>query len=129
VTIDVRETIAAVLDVWNGGAAERLDELLAPGYCGHMLGVPGGERDAAAYPGSIGRFRAGFPGVEFGVLEQIVTGDRCVSRLEAHRPGASPGASFVSLGINIARFDPDGRLAEEWAIWSPWVDGALAEPS
>ncbi len=121
-SLDVRQTLAAVLGIWNGAKADRLERLLAPGYRGHMLGVPGAERDGAGYAEAIHRFRAANPGVVFDIVEQFDARDRCVSRLEARRPGVATGASFVSQGINIARFDEHGRLSEEWAIWSPWLE-------
>lgn len=123
-----RRTAAAVIDMWNGSAADGLERLLAPGYRGHMLGVPGGERVAAGYAEAIRRFRAANPGVAFRVIEQFEVGDRSVSRLEARRPGADVGATLVSQGINISRFDDDGRLAEEWAIWSAWLEAPSSEP-
>jgi hypothetical protein len=121
-TFDRRATLAAVVDIWNGAAADGLEQLLAPGYRGHVLGIQGGERGAAAYAGVIGRFRTANPGVTFHVIEQIDAGDRCVSRLEATRPGSGTAAAASSQGMNISRFDHEGRLAEEWAIWSAWLD-------
>lgn len=117
-----RTTLAAVLDIWNGAPADRLAPLLTGTYRGHMLGAPNGERDGAAYPASIERFRAANPGVVFTVVEQFDTDDRLVTRLEAHRSGVTPGTISRSHGINISRFDSTGRLAEEWAIWSAWQD-------
>jgi hypothetical protein len=121
-TLDRRSTIAAVLAIWNGATAEGLLPLLAPGYSGHMLGVRGGERAAATYADSIARFRVANPGTTFRVIEQLDAGDRVVSRLEATRPGTLTNAASSSHGINISRFDDAGRLAEEWAIWSTWLD-------
>jgi hypothetical protein len=120
-TVDVRSTVAAVLEVWNGAPADGLEELLAPGYRGHMLGRADAERDAAGYAPAIAGFRAAHPGVAFRVIELFDAADRCVSRLEATRPATDSSASAVSQGINISRFDVEGRLAEEWAIWSPWM--------
>ncbi|MEO7203579.1 MAG: hypothetical protein ABIZ52_01050 [Candidatus Limnocylindrales bacterium] len=111
--------MAAVLAMWNGASTAGLLRLLAPMYAGHMLGVVGGERDGAAYPGSIARYRAAFPDVAFLVVEQFDSGDRLVTRLEARR--ADPdGPSVISHGMNISRFDEAARLSEEWAIWSAW---------
>lgn len=121
-TLDARQTLASVLGMWNGAANDHLEQLLAPGYRGHMLGVPGGERDAAGYAPAIERFRIANPGVEVRVIEQFDAGDRFVTRLEARRPNADARTTSTSLGINIARLDHEGRLAEEWAIWSAWLD-------
>jgi hypothetical protein len=117
-----RATMAAVLAIWNGASTTGLAELLAPDYRGHVLGVPNGERDGAAYPGSIARYRAAFPGVEFHVVEQFAADDRLVTRLEARRPGTDGGPGSISHGMNISRFDAGARLSEEWAIWSAWQD-------
>lgn len=117
-----RSTMAAVLEIWNGAATDGLPALLAPTYRGHMLGVPGGERDGAAYPGSIARYREAFPDVAFRVVEQFDAGDQLVTRLEARRAGGATGGPSVSHGMNISRFDAAARLEEEWAIWSGWQD-------
>ena len=114
--------MAAVLAMWNGAPTDGMPALLAPTYRGHVLGVSGGERDSAAYPGSIARYREAFPDVVFRVVEQFDAGDRLVTRLEARRAGAAAGSESTSKGINIARFDATGRLAEEWAIWSAWQE-------
>ena len=116
-----RATMAAVLEMWNGASTADLAELLAPGYRGHVLGAPTGERDGPAYPATIARYRGAFPDVDFRVVEQFDAGDRLVTRLEAHRAGAAAEPSSISHGMNISRFDADARLAEEWAIWSAWV--------
>ncbi len=112
--------MAAVLAMWNGAPIDGLPALLAPTYRGHVLGVPGGERDGAAYPGTIARYRGAFPGVDFRVVEQFESGDRLVTRLEARRLGQTTDGPSVSHGMNISRFDAAGRLDEEWAIWSAW---------
>jgi predicted SnoaL-like aldol condensation-catalyzing enzyme len=124
--IDASETVAAVIGMWNGAAKDRLDDRLAPGYRGHMLGVPGGERDAAGYVEAIDRFRAAYPGVEIRIVEQFAAGDRIVSRLEARRPNPDTMTAATSQGMNISRFDAQGRLAEEWAIWTAWLDVAAS---
>ena len=122
--LDPAATAAIVIDVWNGAPVDRLREVLAPDYRGHMLHLKDGERAADAYPGLIQQYRAGNPGAKFRVVEQRADGDRLVSRLEARRVAGSSGAASVARGINISRFDAQGRLAEEWAIWSSWMDDA-----
>ena len=119
---DHRSLAAAVVDVWNGDSPDRIRDLLAPDYTGHMLHVQEGERDATTYAGTIERFQAANPDTEFRIVEQFDTGDRVVTRLEARRPGPAAGGPVVSRGINISRFDAAGLLAEEWAIWSGWLD-------
>ncbi len=112
----------AVLEMWNGATTDDLPTLLAPTYRGHMLGAPDGERDAAAYPATVARYRAAFPDVEFRLVEQFDAGDRLVTRLRARRAKTGDGPALISHGMNIARFYADARLAEEWAIWSAWQE-------
>ena len=102
-SLDVRQTVAAVIRVWNGAKTDRLERLLAPSYRGHVLGVPGGERDGAGYAEAIHRFRVANPGVVFQIVEQFETGDRCVSRLEAR--GARDRLGLLHVG-------PGGRDPE-----------------
>lgn len=122
-------TVAAVIDVWNGAPVDRLHGLLAPDYRGHMLHVSDGERDAPAYPIAIQQYRAANPGTTFRIVEQLASGVRLVTRLEARRVDEESRAASVSRGINVSRFDAQGRLAEEWAIWSTWLDESSLHPN
>jgi SnoaL-like domain len=126
---DLRSLARAVVDVWNDGSPDRIAGLLAPDYRGYMLHFPNGDRDAATYPASIERFRDANPGAAFQIVEQLESGDRVVTRLEARRPRLAEGGFLVSRGINVSRFDGAGLLAEEWAIWSAWLDDDDVEPA
>jgi len=127
--VESAATAAAVIDVWNGAPVNRLQGLLAPDYRGHMLHVSDGERDAGAYPGLIQQYRSANPGTTFRIVEQLAAGARLVTRLEARRVDELSRAASVSRGINISRFDAQGRLAEEWAIWSAWLDESSLRPN
>ena len=119
--LDPAATAATVIDVWNGAPVQRLRDVLASDYRGHMLHLKDGDRDGAAYPDLIAHYRSANPGTVFQIVDQMADGARLVSRLEARRIDRS-GAMSVARGINISRFDTQGRLAEEWAIWSSWMD-------
>ena len=127
--IEPAATAAAVIDVWNGAPLDRLQGLLAPDYRGHMLHVSNGERDAAAYRGRILQYRAANPGATFRIVEQLDAGGHLVTRLEARRVDEASRSALISRGINISRFDAQGRLAEEWAIWSAWMDESSLGPN
>ncbi len=105
------ELFRAYIEIWSDGTVDRLRELLAPGYVGHIRGNVSEERDADALVDSIARFRRRFPGVRFTVTEQIAAGDRVATRLSAVR-----GDEELAVGMNFSRWQ-DGRLAEEWALW------------
>ena len=116
------DAVQLLLDVWNGAPSDLLPSILSLHYRGHMLHLPVGERDTAAYPAWIGDYRHNNPNARFETVERFVAGDRVVSRLRATRQSPELGFEFAN-GINISRIDPDGRIAEEWAIWTAWMEG------
>ena len=106
---------AEVIDIWSGRRPPAsIRALITDDYVGHMLHLEVGERSADEYRDWIERYRREQPGTEFEVVAQTVAGDRIWSRLVASR---SDGA--VAHGMNQSRVQ-DGKLAEEWAIWSSW---------
>lgn len=106
---------AAVLDVWSGRRpTTAIRELISADYVGHMLHLEDGERTAEEYGAWIERYRRDQPEVEFTVVAQTVVGDHLWSRLIAARADHA-----VAYGMNESRVR-DGRLIEEWAVWSPW---------
>jgi predicted SnoaL-like aldol condensation-catalyzing enzyme len=115
-----RDVFERLLEIWNGASTGSLASLLSDDYRGHMLHLPDGERDAAGYAAWISDYRDLNPNATFELVEQFFTVDRVVSRLRATRDSPVSGLQN-SHGINIARLDGDGRIAEEWAIWSAWA--------
>ena len=47
--LDPAATATTVIDVWDGAPVDRLRDVLASDYRGHMLHLKDGYRDAAAY--------------------------------------------------------------------------------
>jgi len=115
------EALASLLDVWNGAPTAAIPSLVSPDYRGHMLHLAEGERDAAAYPGWIRAYRDANPSARFELVERFVAGARVVSRIRATRTSPDLGLQLAN-GINISRLASDGRIAEEWAIWTAWID-------
>lgn len=115
------DRVQLLLDIWNGGPADVLPTLISDDYRGHMLHLPSGERDAAQYGDRIRDYRASNPNARFERVEWFDAGDRVLTRLRATRHEVELGLQFAN-GINISRIDVDGRIAEEWAIWTGWMD-------
>ena len=105
-----------LLDVWRGGDATGIADLITTGYRGHMLHLAEGERTAASYARWIEDYRATNPDVTFDLVDQVSADSRLWSRLVAHGPD-----SRHAHGMNVSRFEGD-LIAEEWAIWSDWRD-------
>lgn len=109
------ELFGRLVDVWSNGHPSDILTLITPDYIGHMLHLEHGQRTAAEYPGWIQSFRGANPKARFRIHDQSASGDRLWTRLQATREDGA-----VSNGMNISRF-ADGRIAEEWAIWSGWT--------
>jgi predicted ester cyclase len=107
----------SLLSVWNGSDSEQLSDLITNDYRGHMLHLADGERTSSGYADWIRDYRLANPGATFLVEDQTSEGDRLWTRLRAHLPGGA-----VAHGFNISRFE-GRRIAEEWALWSPWASG------
>jgi predicted SnoaL-like aldol condensation-catalyzing enzyme len=111
------EGVGRVAEIWQSGEVDRLGELLTDDYVGHMLGA--GERHGVAeYADTIRRVRAAGPPPAFENLDQFADGDKVCTRVKSTRTGAD-GAVEVAYGVNISRYE-GGKLAEEWAIWTPF---------
>jgi hypothetical protein len=101
-----------LLDAWSSGEPAAILALVTDDYVGHMLHLEHGQRSAQDYPGWIQSFRDANPGTRFHIDDQSTSGDRLWTRLRAVR-----GDGCVADGMNVSRF-VNGRIAEEWAIWS-----------
>jgi len=108
------DVFGQLLNAWDGDGDIDLGALITDDYVGHMLHLKSGERTALMYPAWIAKFREANPGTTFEVLEQHSAGTSLWSRLVATR-----GDGATSRGMNHSRF-VDGRIAEEWALWSEW---------
>ena len=106
---------ARLLSAWNEADPEDVRALVTADYVGHLLGPAPGERTARQYPDWIRSYRAANPGAWFSVQDQGADGDRLWTRLSARL-----GDGSTAHGMNVSRFVGD-RIAEEWALWSPWV--------
>jgi hypothetical protein len=95
-------------EVWVRGDFSHVRELLSDDYAGHS-GLR--DRNLEQLLRDIELYRAHHPGMHLDVLDQFECGDRLVSRLRAYSVGK------VATGINVSRF-VDGRIAEEWAVWT-----------
>lgn len=76
-----------------------------------------GERDAEAYPERIADFRSRYPGVAFFADKVFSGAEHQATVTHAQWTDPASGELLVANGINVSRFE-DGKLAEEWAIWS-----------
>jgi predicted ester cyclase len=62
---------------------------------------------------SVALYRLVLPDLQMTVEEQLVDGERVVSRWRAH--GTNRGRRVELWGITTSRFDDDGLIVEDWS--------------
>jgi len=104
-----------LVDLYAAGDVSSLDQLLAPDYVGH---VAAGDRDLEGFRQSILFFHDLFVYTmnSFRIEDQLVDGEKVVTRMTADVKVRETGEPVRLMGINIARI-VDGKLVEEWNTW------------
>ena len=104
-----------LVDIYAAGDVSALDQLIAPNYVGHPSA---GDRDLEGLRQSILYFHNLFiyTSDSFRIEDQLVDGEKVVTRMSAHVRVRETGEPVTLLGINIARI-VDGKLVEEWNTW------------
>jgi len=104
-----------LVDLYAAGDISALDQLIAPSYVGH---VAAGDRDLEGFRQSILYFHNLFvyTASSFRIEDQLVDGEKVVTRMTANVKLRETGEPVTMMGINIARI-VDGRLVEEWNTW------------
>lgn len=114
-------------EVWNEGNLTVVDELASPEVVFHFLPPdtpPGGE----SMKQFIALTRTAFPDLRITIEDQFSAGDRTVARytMTGTQRGPYPnhlktimpptGRRFSAQGIDIWRFDANGKGAECWSV-------------
>ncbi len=104
-----------LVDIYAAGDVSALDEVVAPHYVGHPSA---GDRDLEGLRQSILYFHKLFVYTKdsFHIEDQLVDGEKVVTRMTAHVRLRKTGEPLTLLGINIARI-VNGQLVEEWNTW------------
>ena len=104
-----------LVDLYAVGDVSALDEIVAPNYVGHPSA---GDRDLEGLRQSILYFHNLFIYTRdsFRIEDQLVDGEKVVTRMTANVHIRETGEPLTLLGINIARI-VDGKLVEEWNTW------------
>ncbi len=109
-------------EAFGQGKTEVLDEVLDPNFvCWDPNSEAGEIRGAETFRGEIEYFRNAVPDLTYTVEDQVAEGERVVTRWRAagtHEgeffgvPGT--GKRIEMSGIQIDRFDENGKMVEEW---------------
>ena len=102
-------------DLYAAGDVSALDQVISPNYVGHPSA---GDRDLEGLRQSILYFHNLFiySKDSFHIEDQLVDGEKVVTRMTCNVRIRETGEPVTLLGINIARI-VDGRIVEEWNTW------------
>lgn len=111
-------------EVWNEGKLEAVDELLAADFVDYRApeGLPPGPEGTKVF---LGAYREAFPDMQTTIEDQIVEGDKVVTRytvrgthqgdlMMGDQPIPPTGNTVEVTGINIDRLE-GGRIVESWS--------------
>jgi ketosteroid isomerase-like protein len=103
-----------LVDLYATGDISALEEVIAPNYVGH---ASAGDRDLEGFRQSILHFHTLFIYTKdsFRVEDQLVDGEKVVTRMTANVRIRETGEPITLMGINIARI-VDGKIVE-WNTW------------
>jgi len=104
-----------LVELYAAGDVSSLEQVIPPDYVGH---TSAGDRDREGFRQSILYFHNLFIYTKdsFIIEDQLVDGEKVVTRMTANVRVRETGEAVTLLGINIARI-VDGRIVEEWNTW------------
>jgi len=112
----IKELVSRELLAWNEGRIEVINEIFAPTYVNHFTG-----ETPAALKQKVAAVRVAFPDVQVAIDDQMVEGDRVVSRWTARgtQEGEFMGAPAThkrmeQTGISIMRVQ-EVKIVEGWS--------------
>ena len=115
-TEEIKALGHVAVQAWNEGRPDLLDEVYAPNYRNHFNG-----ETLDMLKQSVLATRAAFSGFTITIDDQIVEGDRGVTRWTArgvhtgeHLGIPATGRAIEMTGVNIGRVE-NGRIVDEWA--------------
>lgn len=104
-----------LVDLYAAGDVSALDQVIPPDYVGH---TSAGDRDREGFLQSILFFHNLYIYTKdtFRIEDQLVDGEKVVTRMTANVRSRETGEPVTLLGINIARI-VNGKIVEEWNTW------------
>ena len=121
-TEENKAVVRRLLDVWEQGNIDLIDELLAPDYVNHSPATPEQPTGPEGLKGVVSIFRSAIPDLKMVVEDMIAEGDKVVLRYtlegthEGELFGIPPTGKQLSVkGIAVERVS-DGKIREHWRV-------------
>ena len=112
--MDNRQLVAQLVECWNTGKLEPLDQVLSPKFIRHEPEVDGAATGREEYKQTIKRYRDNLANFRTEVPDIIEQGDRIVFRFKTTGKGRSGPVVFE--GVNILRIEGN-KIVEDWVYF------------
>jgi ketosteroid isomerase-like protein len=106
--------VARLVDCWNKGKLEDIDNIFSPNFVRHEPGIEGGTIDRDKYKQTISHYRSALVDLHEEVMDVIEQGNKVVYRFRT--TFKRDGALVVLEGANILRVE-EGRIVENWVYF------------
>jgi ketosteroid isomerase-like protein len=112
--METNQIVARLVDCWNTGKLESLDELFAPNFVRHEPEIEARTTGREEYKQTISRYRNALSNFHSEAMDTIEQGNRLAFRFRT--TGNRNSASIVFEGVNIMRLE-GGRVVEDWVYF------------
>jgi SnoaL-like polyketide cyclase len=127
---DTADIVRVVIEeIWNKGALDLADELIAQDYINHGGLIPDVVRGPEAIKLSVALYRLAFPALEIAIDELAVDGEIATLRWTARGmptdggvANATAGVPRALVGVTLSRF-AGRQIVESWTYWD--VEGEV----
>ena len=106
--------IARLVDCWNTGKLEVIDEVLSPNFIRHEADIDGTTSGSDEYKQSVSRYRNSLSDFHTEAIDPIEQGDKIAYRFRT--TGRHNNARVVFEGVNIVRIE-GGKVVEDWVFF------------
>lgn len=112
--MDNRQLVAQLVECWNTGKLEPIDQVLSPKFIRHEPEVDGAATGREEYKQTIKRYRDNLVNFRTEVPDIIEQGDKIVFRFKT--TGKGRGGPVVFEGVNILRIEGN-KIVEDWVYF------------
>jgi predicted SnoaL-like aldol condensation-catalyzing enzyme len=112
--MDNRQLVAQLVECWNTGKLEPIDQVLSPKFIRHEPEVDGAATGREEYKQTIQRYRDNLANFRTEVPDIIEQNDRIVFRFKT--TGKARSGPVVFEGVNILRIEGN-KIVEDWVYF------------
>lgn len=112
--MDNRQLVAQLVECWNTGKLEAIDQVLSPKFIRHEPEIEGEATGREEYKQTIQRYRNNIADFSSEITDIIEQGNKVVFRFKT--TGKGRNGPVVFEGVNILRVDGN-KIVEDWVYF------------